>query len=337
MESEGPDQKRPRLEGEEDYSSQEIMGGDAHDVAEMAASTPPQVQRRPKQAYQILRLKKSGVPDLVLSAGKSRLRKGKAYYMWRDEHCSEVKLSNADDDDDVSRDEDALEKLWEKLSKEERAEWAKKAEKMPPLQYFVLVASLQLCTESHLFHASERELKKEEKASFFGLGKAIAVVRINDDATLADAVAKGWGNSPWAVGPYCYHIADVHVLKSPVPIKGALGAYHLSFSSRDEIISQLPLEHSLRKDPQVYHDLRGLSIKQVRLFLRLKNARTQLYHLRDSNTPLHWRPKALAAAHHSRGQGCREPISEHLHERAGIFQDACQLSGGFASHAAWNN
>ena len=40
-------------------------------------------------------------------------------------------------------------------------------------------------------YAVERELKKEEKASFFGLGKAIAVVRINDDATLADAVAKG--------------------------------------------------------------------------------------------------------------------------------------------------
>ena len=103
---------------------------------------------------------------------------------------------------------------------------------------------------------------------------ALAVARFNDDATLADAQARGWGISPWAHGPYVYHIDSVFILPNPIPIKGHLGAFRLPRETRDAVVAQIPsglagferfsIPEDCTASPLV--ELRGLSLKQPWLY-----------------------------------------------------------------------
>jgi len=117
------------------------------------------------------------------------------------------------------------------------------------------------------YHPHERNLTPEQAAAHFPLGYCLAVARVNADAPIAEARAEGWGNSPWAVGPYLYHIDKVFPLAQPVRIKGALGAYRLPPEAKAAIVAQLSgvawgegnggLAAAVEAS-----DLRGISIKQ---------------------------------------------------------------------------
>ena len=62
----------------------------------------------------------------------------------------------------------------------------------------------------------------------------LAVVRLDDGpCTREEAEAKGWGLSPWFLGKYGYHIAEVHKLTEPVgPITGQLGLMRMDHGKR---------------------------------------------------------------------------------------------------------
>ena len=143
-----------------------------------------------------------------------------------------------------------------------------------PLEYFVLVASRTLERDPSKYHPEELGLSKEEQKKKFQPGMALAVARFNDDATLADAQARGWGMSPWAHGPYVYHIDSVFILPNPIPIKGHLGAFRLPSETRDAVVAQIPsglagfegfsIPQDRTASPLV--ELRGLSLKQPWLY-----------------------------------------------------------------------
>ena len=129
--------------------------------------------------------------------------------------------------------------------------------KKKPLEYFALVSSCAMVADDTKYRPEELALGKGGLVKHFQLGQALCVARINADAPLAEAKALGWGHSPWAHGPYVYHIDQVYLLREPVPVKGNLGAFRLLPEARASIVAQLP-PGLVPQD----EDLRGLSVKQ---------------------------------------------------------------------------
>ena len=79
------------------------------------------------------------------------------------------------------------------LADDERAKWARKSS--GKLEWFALVASQQLVDDEEKYRLDERAMGKKAQQAHFQLGKALAVVRFNDDASIAEAKARGWGDS----------------------------------------------------------------------------------------------------------------------------------------------
>lgn len=125
------------------------------------------------------------------------------------------------------------------------------------LEWFALCASRSYASSASNNHSTELSLPASARDAHFVPGHCLAVAAFDDDAPLSEARVKGWGNSPWAVGPYVYHIREVHPLPNHVSIKGSLGAYTLSAEQRRAILEQLP---DGLVPPEA--ELRGISIKQ---------------------------------------------------------------------------
>ena len=192
----------------------------------------------------------------------------------------------------------------------------------------MLVASCALVKDPSKYHPEELALGKEAKAEKFQPGKALAVVRIDDDAPLAEAKARGWGESPWAHGPYAYHIDAVHVLKEPVPVKGNLGAFRLPPDARAAVARQLPggaAWSSSSSSSSLPRPLLRPPLPPPRRRFAGKSRRRCCG--RGPTVPRGGQPSggpagpvreaALAAPHHARGQGRREPHAPHLHHQTG--------------------